>query len=215
MTKNEKALELIMEYNTVSYDVAKGYLRLMSEEQIMALKEDNVFSLPFNEIEMLFFFFEIMKEIVILDTEKQIEIFKNQFYNVVSSDIKKIVSQKMKKFIEPAKRDNSMNIRIPLVVSAKGMNNSHKSVMNDIRGSKVFIGRFRNLINSKIFTMNIMELIFEDIINSRSKFRKKSSVIEEEFSALFRNSEKDMSVRAFDNIFGNFLSPSSRIFETA
>ena len=41
-----------------------------------------------------------MKEIVILDTEKQIEIFKNQFYNVVSSDIKKIVSQKMKKFID-------------------------------------------------------------------------------------------------------------------
>lgn len=73
---------------------------LMSEEQIMALKEDNVFSLPFNEIEMLFFTPEIMKEIVILDTEKQIEIFKNQFYNVVSSDIKKIVSQKMKKFID-------------------------------------------------------------------------------------------------------------------
>jgi hypothetical protein len=41
-----------------------------------------------------------------------------------------------------------MNMRIPLEVPAKGMNNSNKSVMNDIRGSKVLIGRFRNFVNS-------------------------------------------------------------------
>ena len=35
--KNEKALELIMEYNTVSYNVAKDYLRLLNEEQINEL----------------------------------------------------------------------------------------------------------------------------------------------------------------------------------
>ena len=45
-----------------------------------------------------------------------------------------------------------------------------------------------------------MELIFKDIINSQSKFRKKGSVIEEKFSALFRNSKKDMSVRTVENI---------------
>ena len=55
---------------------------------------------------------------------------------------------KVKKFIKTAKRENSMNMRIPLEVSAKGMNNSNKSVMNDIRGSKVLIGRFRNFVNS-------------------------------------------------------------------
>ena len=48
--------------------------------------------------------------------------------------------------------------------------------------------------------MNIMKLIFEDTINSGSKFRKKSFVIEEKFSALFRNSKKDMSVRTVENI---------------
>jgi hypothetical protein len=37
--KNEKALELLMEYNSISYDVAKGYLRLMTEEQINELLE--------------------------------------------------------------------------------------------------------------------------------------------------------------------------------
>ena len=54
---------------------------------------------------------------------------------------------------------------------------------------------------ARFFTVNIMELIFKDIINSQSKFRKKGSVIEEKFSALFRNSKKDMSVRTVDNIF--------------
>lgn len=120
---------------------------------------------------------------------------------------------KVKKFIESTKRNNSMNMRIPFEVSAKGMNNSNETIMNDIRRSKVLMGRFRNFIKSLIFTVNIMKLIFEDIINSRSKFRKESSVIEEELSALLWNSKKDMSVRAFDDITGNFLSPCSRIFE--
>jgi hypothetical protein len=122
---------------------------------------------------------------------------------------------KVKKLIKPAKRDNSMNMRIPLEVSAKGMNNSNKAVMDDIRGSKVLIRRFRDFRDSLIFTVNIMKLIFKDIINSESKFRKKSSVIEEEFSALLRNSKKNMPVRVFNDIFGNFLSPCSGIFETA
>ena len=84
-----------------------------------------------------------------------------------------------------------------------------------INRSKILIGRFRDFRRSLIFTVNIMKLIFEDIINSRSKFRKESSVIEEELSALLWNSKKDMSVRAFDDITGNFLSPCSRIFEAA
>ena len=33
----EKSLELIMEYNNVSYDVAKGQLRLLNKEQIAEL----------------------------------------------------------------------------------------------------------------------------------------------------------------------------------
>ena len=74
--------------------------------------------------------------------------------------------------------------------------------------------RFRDSINSLIFTVNIMELVFKDIVNSRSKFSKKSSVIEEEFPALLRNGKQDMSVRTRYEIFGNIISPSIRIFET-
>ena len=107
-----------------------------------------------------------------------------------------------------------MNMRIPFEISAKGVNNSNKSIMNDIRGSKVQMRRFRDLINSLIFAVNIMKLVFKDIINSRSKFSKKSSVIEEEFPALLRNGKQDMSVRTRDDIFGNIISPGSRIFET-
>ena len=69
--------------------------------------------------------------------------------------------------------------------------------MNDISRSKVLVGRFRDFRKSLIFTMNIMKLIFKNMINSQSKFRKKSSIIEEEFPGLLRNSKKDMSVRAF------------------
>ena len=132
---------------------------------------------------------------------KEFPLIGNRF----SEKILKI--NKVKKIIKPAKRENSMNMRIPLEVSANGMNN--------IRGSKVLIGRFRNFRNSLIFMMNIMKLIFEDTINSGSKFRKKSFVIEKEFSALLENSKKGMSVMTFYDIIGNFLSPCSGIFETA
>ena len=57
-------------------------------------------------------------------------------------------------------------------------------VMNDIRRSKILSGRFRDFRNSLIFMMNVMKLIFEDKINSGSKFSKESSVIEEEYSVL-------------------------------
>lgn len=81
------------------------------------------------------------------------------------------------------------------------MNNSNENVMYDIRGNKILIRGFKNLIVSLIFMMNIMKLVFKDIINSRSKFSKKSSVIEEELSALLRDSKNHIPVRIIDNIF--------------
>ena len=99
-------------------------------------------------------------------------------------DVKVFEVDKIERFIKSTKRNNSMNMRIPFEVTAKGMNNSNEPVMNDIRRSKVLMRRFRNFGKSLIFTVNIMKLIFEDKIISGSKFSKENSVIEEKYSAL-------------------------------
>ena len=79
-------------------------------------------------------------------------------------EIRKI--NKVKKFIKTSKRDNSMNMRIPLEVSAKGMDDGKKAVMDDIGVSKIFIGRRRDVINSLLFLVNIVELVLKDFIDS-------------------------------------------------
>ena len=93
------------------------------------------------------------------------------------------------------------------------MNNGKKSVMNDIRISKIFIGRRRDVINPLPFLVNIVKLVFKDFIDSMSKFSEQGSIIEEEHSALFRDSEKHMSMVNIENLSGNFLSPDLRIFK--
>ena len=93
------------------------------------------------------------------------------------------------------------------------MNNGKKSVMNDIRISKIFIGRRRDVINPLSFLVNIVKLVFKDFIDSMSKFSEQGSIIEEEHSALFRDSEKHMSMVNIENLSGNFLSPDLRIFK--
>lgn len=75
-------------------------------------------------------------------------------------DIEKFEINKLKKFIKPTKRNNSMDMRIPFEVSAKGMNNGNEPIMNDIRRSKVEWRRFRNPVNSLIFTVCMLKLIF-------------------------------------------------------
>ncbi len=50
--------------------------------------------------------------------------------------MKMLKVKKVRKLIKAAKGNNSMNTRILLEVSAKGMNNSNETVMNDIRRTK-------------------------------------------------------------------------------
>jgi len=95
------------------------------------------------------------------------------------------------------------------------MNNRNKTIMKNIRISEVIFRRFGNFINSFILFRNIMELKFKDIINSDRKLRKEISIIEEEHSAYFWNSKKNMSVRNVKNMFMNIISPKLRIFVTA
>lgn len=127
---------------------------LMSEEQILALEEDNVFSLPFNEIEMVFFTPEIMEEIVILDTKRQIETFKNQFYSEVSSDINKIVTQKMKKFIDNNLSRYRVNLEKNSVVTSENMIEEVRIWLNSLELEtleKRISEEFETVINSKSY----------------------------------------------------------------
>ena len=66
---------------------------------------------------------------------------------------------------------------------------------------------------SPAFFINIVKLVFKDFIDSMSKFSEQGSIIEEEHSALFRDSEKHMSMVNIENLSGNFLSPDLRIFK--
>jgi ABC-type cobalamin/Fe3+-siderophores transport system ATPase subunit len=127
---------------------------LMSEEQILALEEDNVFSLPFNEIEMIFFTPEIMEKIVILDTEKQIEIFKNEFYIEVSSEINKIVTQKMKKFIDNNLSRYRVNLEKNSVVTSEDMVEEVRIWLDGLEletMEKRISEEFETVINSKSY----------------------------------------------------------------
>lgn len=127
---------------------------LMSEEQILALEEDNVFSLPFNEIEMIFFTPEIMEKIVILDTEKQIEIFKNEFYIEVSSEINKIVTQKMKKFIDNNLSRYRVNLEKNSVVTSENMVEEVRIWLDGLEletMEKRISEEFETVINSKSY----------------------------------------------------------------
>jgi hypothetical protein len=127
---------------------------LMSEEQILALEEDNVFSLPFNEIEMILFTPEIMEKIVILDTEKQIEIFKNEFYIEVSSEINKIVTQKMKKFIDNNLSRYRVNLEKNSVVTSEDMVEEVRIWLDGLEletMEKRISEEFETVINSKSY----------------------------------------------------------------
>lgn len=90
---NSPVMDSNMAYGIVDND-------LMSDEQINSLNENKIFSLPFNEIEMLFFTPEIMKTVVIVDTDKQIEIFKNKFFEDIDNGLNIIVTQKIKKHLD-------------------------------------------------------------------------------------------------------------------
>ena len=68
--------------------------------------------------------------------------------------------------VKASKGNDGMNVGIPLEVSAKGMDDGKKAVMDDIGISKIFIGRRRDVINSLLFLVNIVELVLKDFIDS-------------------------------------------------
>ncbi|PRY82929.1 DUF4435 domain-containing protein [Alkalibacterium olivapovliticus] len=78
---------------------------LMSQKQIDEYKEEGIFTLSFNEIEMIFFTDEIMKNMLenyfpSNEVEEKIEIFKNEFLSLVNSEKESIVQQKLKKYLD-------------------------------------------------------------------------------------------------------------------
>ena len=107
-----------------------------------------------------------------------------------------------------------MNMRIPFKVTTESMNNGNETIMNDIGVSKIMRRRFRNFIDSLIFMIQIMKLIFKYIVNSGSEFIKESPVIEEKFTALMRDSKKDVSMINIKDIFLYILSPFLCICES-
>ncbi|MDK1732261.1 DUF4435 domain-containing protein [Dellaglioa algida] len=78
---------------------------LMSDEQIISYRGDNIYTLPFNEIEMIFFTEDVMTSVLENnfsedDTNSKIKCFTEEFFAKVKKERKVIVSQSIKKYLD-------------------------------------------------------------------------------------------------------------------
>ncbi|ARF18217.1 DUF4435 domain-containing protein [Sporosarcina ureae] len=78
---------------------------LMSEEQISSYEEEGIFTLPFNEIEMILFTEEVMCSVLEgvympEEVKDKIQVFKDNFFNLVEIENEAIVQQKLKKHMD-------------------------------------------------------------------------------------------------------------------
>lgn len=95
---------------------------LMTDSQICTYKEEGIFTLPFNEIEMLFLTKEVMVSVlknVFPDDEvqKKLNDFQQEFFKSVNNGKVSVIQQKMKKYM-----DNQLsNFRIDNAKTSKEM----------------------------------------------------------------------------------------------
>lgn len=105
---------------------------LMSEDQILKYKNDNIYTLPFNEIEMIFFTKEIISNVLepnFLDVERRIENFVIKFFEKVKQEKEEIVSQIIKKYLD----NNISNYRINKTQSGDEMVNEIKDWLTELK----------------------------------------------------------------------------------
>ena len=78
---------------------------LMDDAYICELKNDRIYALPFNEIEMLFLTEEIIFNVLETvfsseDVERKVRKFQEEFFKIVDREKENIVHQKMKKYLD-------------------------------------------------------------------------------------------------------------------
>lgn len=78
---------------------------LMDDVYICELKNDRIYALPFNEIEMLFLTEEIIVNVLETvfsseDVNRKVRKFKEEFFKIVDKEKENIVHQKMKKYLD-------------------------------------------------------------------------------------------------------------------
>lgn len=78
---------------------------LMSDEQIDTYKESQIYTLPFNEIEMIFITEDVLKNVLEHNfspdqVANKIDSFKRDCFSIVENDKNQVVSQKIKKYID-------------------------------------------------------------------------------------------------------------------
>ncbi|MBR8699152.1 DUF4435 domain-containing protein [Enterococcus casseliflavus] len=105
---------------------------LMSEDQILKYKSDNVYTLPFNEIEMIFFTRETISNVLepnFSDVEQRINNFVTKFFEKVNQEKEEIVGQITKKYL-----DNIIsNYRVNKIQSGDEMINEIKDWLTDLK----------------------------------------------------------------------------------
>lgn len=125
---------------------------LMTEEQINDYKESGIYTLPFNEIEMIFFTDEIMNCVLRgLFTEEEISEkiteFKNEIFKEMSQNKETVVQEKIKKYID----NNLSNYRINGLKSSDKIIDEVVAWLHDL-----------NLLNFEIVFSEELDVIIQE-----------------------------------------------------
>lgn len=127
---------------------------LMDEIDITNYKEDNIYTLKFNEIEMLLLTEEVIKDVLryfISDTDvltQKVKIFKDEVLKVISTSIEIISSNKSKKYIDTELSNYRIN-----------QSNSPDEMVEEV---KIWFEQLNVVEKSKQFEEEINELVVKE-----------------------------------------------------
>ncbi|MGE7761009.1 AAA family ATPase [Peribacillus sp. NPDC097895] len=130
-TKVIQYVKAFNELNSLHNNKAVGIIDgdLLTNEIIHKYKEENIFTLPFNEIEILLFSEEVMESYLKdvlgqITADEKIQKFKAEFYKSIKRNKEKIIVAKIKKIID----SKLENYRIQNTNSLEELTNEYKNL---------------------------------------------------------------------------------------
>lgn len=170
-----KVIEYVRSFNTLDHlhnNKACGIIDsdLLPDEIIEKYQQENIYTLPFNEIEMLLFTDEIMRNYFqdIMEEEaatQKIERFKKEFFKLVADNKEKIALAKIKKIIDL----KLANYRLQAKNSLSELLNEYNNLSAIIDAERVY-SEIINSIDDCLSTSNYKKLL--EICNLKEQVSK-------------------------------------------
>ncbi|WP_437831584.1 DUF4435 domain-containing protein [Niallia taxi] len=160
-TKVIQYVKAFNELNSLHNNKAVGIIDgdLLTEEIRNKYKRENIFTLSFNEIEMLLFSEEVMESYLTsvlgkTTADEKINKFKEEFHKVIEKNKEKIIMAKLKKIID----SKLENYRIQNTTSLEGLTNEYNKV-NQLVNVQEEYTNFSSEIDKHIVESNYKELL--------------------------------------------------------